>query len=789
MAAKAPTTPRARRRQRGHLFSGWRKAGVINTVLIWLLTIALLASLITSIAGFRNADVPISVSSLGISTIYTGSCGRSSDVNISVHVVINAIGTLILASSNFFMQVLTAPTRENVDAGHARGDFLEIGVQSLRNLTRRAFPKLKALFWVVLSLSSVPFHLFLNASVYTVNVSTENYLIMASEAFLDGADFVVPGAGADHYDWTSSTFYDFRPERKAGAEKFVAGIAANATGWENVTIEACMDIYNDPTVPLRSHRNFVMVVQEPGNSSTVGWRTSEMRPDLPAANRSSEVNSLFLMDNMWLTDNYIQWSEAAVGMETSFTEEDELISRLKLDMDTKIMVPQFTSQPSELEALYCLVEPIDEACEVRVANFTLLIVWIVSFLKALVCLASILKFRRDEPLVTPGDAIDSFISTPDMSTAGMCTAGAPSKPRFASRGQARWNRAPEPWTTGSKPRRLSFAVPRWMWMLSYLIFALFVGIGIWLMVEGSRMQPLTKSPFGPTSQTLGHNLNVGGIRSDDMGDVHRALFANLPHLALSMSYFAYNNIVTRMVAEREFSAFGRRFQPLRVSVPRGAQSSTYRLQLPYLWSVCLVTMSGFLHWMVSNCIFPKVNIAYESFEPYAESTWSGRGLGYSTLSIFITVVICFFATLVPIFLGRRKLERDMVVAAGNSVVLSSACHAVLPPAGSGFGFGESDVGTALMQDGQQLFDERGRGRREGEECGEGQSWTTSWQGCEQQQSEPYLRALASEKIKWGVVVPNQNGYPGHLSFATMEQYVGPPQEDHWYSGGEKHLHG
>jgi len=460
------------------LSADWRRTALINTILIWTLTTILLVLFCISLIGFKHE-------STGTSEIYKGSCSRSSKVDIAVHLIINILGTLILSSSNFFMQILTAPTREIIDKGHARGEYLEIGVQSIHNLTRLFFSRAKGFFWVLLSLSSIPIHLFLNASIYTVHVSTENFFVVATEPFVRGAEFEIPGVGADSYDWKYPGTQFPVSGRLEHANKFIEEVAANSTGWSNMSVSACMDIYNDPYQALRKHRNVVMVVQEPGNSSTRGWKTSEVRSDLSPSNQSDTVSSLFLMTELSLTDDYIQWSEAGVGVGQPFTEKDKIAYKLRLDVSTAVMKTNFTSGPEELEALYCLAESIEEACGVRVSNVALLVSWIFTALKALVCLVVVIKFRYENPLVTPGEAIDSFVNVPDASTAGMCWAGAPDDK--VARGKSREARAKE-WR--GETRKLGCTVPRGLWISSYLLFALFLGIGVGLLAEGSRTQPV-----------------------------------------------------------------------------------------------------------------------------------------------------------------------------------------------------------------------------------------------------------------------------------------------------------
>jgi hypothetical protein len=55
-------------------------------------------------------------------------------MNIYLHLLINFLGTLILGAINYAMQCLFALTRAEVNAAHAKGKWLDIGVLSARNL-------------------------------------------------------------------------------------------------------------------------------------------------------------------------------------------------------------------------------------------------------------------------------------------------------------------------------------------------------------------------------------------------------------------------------------------------------------------------------------------------------------------------------------------------------------------------------------------------------------------------------------------------------------------------------
>lgn len=73
------------------------------------------------------------------------------------HLFINVGSTILLAASNYTMQVLCSPTRHDIDAAHAKGKWLDIGLLSFRNL--KAVPRSRAALWLLLALSSIPLHL------------------------------------------------------------------------------------------------------------------------------------------------------------------------------------------------------------------------------------------------------------------------------------------------------------------------------------------------------------------------------------------------------------------------------------------------------------------------------------------------------------------------------------------------------------------------------------------------------------------------------------------------------
>lgn len=71
-------------------------------------------------------------------------------INELFHIAINVFNILLLVSSNFTMQLVSAPTREEVDVAHRAGKHFSIGLLDLRNFRSRR----KKIIIFMLSLSS-----------------------------------------------------------------------------------------------------------------------------------------------------------------------------------------------------------------------------------------------------------------------------------------------------------------------------------------------------------------------------------------------------------------------------------------------------------------------------------------------------------------------------------------------------------------------------------------------------------------------------------------------------------
>jgi len=136
-------------RPTGLLGKGWRPNILLGSILAFVVLLLNLSVTIFSTVSKRDDN--------GRRILFQGDCGRAGQVNTAIHFVINILSSILLSASNYGMQCMSAPTREEVDKAHARRYWLDIGVLSLRNLERISVRK--RFLWFLVAISSVPLHL------------------------------------------------------------------------------------------------------------------------------------------------------------------------------------------------------------------------------------------------------------------------------------------------------------------------------------------------------------------------------------------------------------------------------------------------------------------------------------------------------------------------------------------------------------------------------------------------------------------------------------------------------
>ena len=134
--------------------SGWRTGALLCCITATAILLTNIIVLVWTTSNYRMEN--------GIGSFYKGSCAKAKSLNTWLQLLINILCTVLLGSSNYCMQCLTSPTRDEVDKAHRRKRLLRIGVPSLRNL--RFISGYRVFVWVCLGLSALPIH-FLYASL------------------------------------------------------------------------------------------------------------------------------------------------------------------------------------------------------------------------------------------------------------------------------------------------------------------------------------------------------------------------------------------------------------------------------------------------------------------------------------------------------------------------------------------------------------------------------------------------------------------------------------------------
>lgn len=172
-------------------------------------------------------------------------------------------------------------------------------------------------------------------------------------------------------------------------------------------------------------------------------------------------------------------------------------------------------------------------------------------------------------------------------------------------------------------------------------------------------------------------LNLGFYvpQAETKGLLSYILVANMPQLIMSLLYFSYNNLFTRMLSAVEWNGFANERKGVRVSSkPMGAQRSRYFLQLPYRISVPLLIVSTSMHWLISQSLFVVAIQRFSSEYDRVYQNWTLLACGYSPIAIVLVITIACGLVVALLVTGSRRFRSGMPVAATCSMAIAAACH-------------------------------------------------------------------------------------------------------------------
>jgi len=395
----------------------------------------------------------------GLGILYEGHCEKVKRLSILLLLPLNIIGTVLISTSNYVMQAVSAPTREEVDQSHAKGGFRNIGMPTSYDMVfARPY---KSTLWWILALTTVPIHLFLNSSIFST-LQTNNYGIM-----IVSSDFEQD----DTWKLCNTTTFGNR------ASTFVCGMHQQLTDrhlpTSNITSlspQECISRYGNDLQSVVS--NVVLVTKNSSSSYSILENMPSLDiiqkhvPNCPGVVRSydpttgdleltfygsvdhtwSAISGLFTLpdDPIWkitslrsvfnaldyrmcslAPETWYNWNSAGMRSAEQWNPSTWICPTKDMlngdDCNAGAIIRNLSDwkvTPKEIPIDSCYSVAAAEHCTLQYSLTILIIIISCDSLK-LLAMFLVLKMPGN-PLTTLGDAIASFMENPDPTTAGRC---------------------------------------------------------------------------------------------------------------------------------------------------------------------------------------------------------------------------------------------------------------------------------------------------------------------------------------------------------------------------------
>ncbi|KAF2500873.1 hypothetical protein BU16DRAFT_431906, partial [Lophium mytilinum] len=356
---------------RNSRFAGWR-LGVLTGCI--LSTVVLCINVILFVVGATAEGGYVD----GFATLHKGPGHRIGNLSTMYHVLINVLSTSLLSASNYTMQVLCSPTRKEVDRAHARGQYLNIGILSTRNLW--SISKRRLALWWILALSSVPLHLFYNAAIFKVtsgNQYVAQFVNIAQTDVWNRLNSSTTIQRMNNTEW-----------RKTYSSRYIA-----ETG----------DIYLIVDQIALEYEYF----KSPSHSLSDFSLSAPMSMSIDPEKDLSLTGKMQWQEGYWYIPNTIAYLNKTLESSGNYSWFPDTES---------------TDNPNNTYHIqYSFVKPVIDpnTSKVQIGLIFMAIVIGCNFVKALVMLITFLD-HRSAYLVTTGDALASFLARPDPTTVGCC---------------------------------------------------------------------------------------------------------------------------------------------------------------------------------------------------------------------------------------------------------------------------------------------------------------------------------------------------------------------------------
>ncbi|KAJ6050166.1 uncharacterized protein N7446_005593 [Penicillium canescens] len=629
---------------KGVYLCGYATAGLLLSNVIFVSVTGGLSSKFPGTGGSSNSKV-----------IYDGSCDVTGRWNTGLHIIINIISTCTLATSNYCMQTLVAPTRDEINIAHAKRRWLDIGGSSFRNIFAISYARLG--LWIVLLLTATPFHLLYNS------------LVFESLTY-------------NHY-WSFAAPYDFTPEDVRNlttpALHDCFGIGAGDLAGTSLDSDKRFD-WNQQILQIEGSKTERISAEKCyGKTSITNGLSGYRGIILLTSNRSMSdggTESVLGIEN-WSHPGEV-WAAPFVNSDPRNIQDHECTT-----YDAFLHLEYY--KKDTMHVTECLAFEGKSNCQLFYNPIIAVIIIVATFVKVIaIFLAAQLHKSRSTPLLTSGDAIASFLEDPDETTKGMCWAS------LNSTKQRNWITCPK----GQEPQRRAVRYQRltrpqqWRrasspihWFVTVLIVLICIVTTTLIYpffavdsMNGVGTDELTWQAIWDLDSMARKNA-ITASGSKNYSELQGVVIANSAQLVVTLCYYFYNSLLTRMLLSAEYSSYGVNRKPLRVTWPveGSKQRSTYWLSIPYRYGLPAMALFTILHWLVSQGIYFVLAFPYDADGNllYAQKE-SAPKMSYMPL-------ICAGALLgvlgiMIIGVSFRRLKSAIPLAGTCSAAISAACH-------------------------------------------------------------------------------------------------------------------
>ncbi|KAL4882211.1 hypothetical protein BJY04DRAFT_50215 [Aspergillus karnatakaensis] len=725
--------------------------------------ILLLNVVLISVAAGLASKYPENTGISSAEVIHEGSCAVVQRWNAALHLLINILSTAILAASNYCMQVLVAPSREEVSRCHARNEWLDVGVPSLRNLG--AIDPFRRWSWLVLLVTATPFHLLYNSVVFKSQATREySYILAPSELDIvkisslatpnleECSDSAIGISWADLVEELATGSYQ-RLDRAQCTEFLERKYPSDTKALVALTDGLSLDSGGDRSI-LRGAStggspwsfNEGVMYFDPEDMSGLQLAGVDYTFSIKGLNGSvyfynhnftgapcGNFSCSDLEETFQTIDQNRDWtsSQTLYYMRRYTSLDAQIDSESVSCLSNNITTSPIFNHPSAGRLQECVRLLTKERCRLHFSPIICIVVCLAGLVKVITMFlaARLDGRRRSPPFLTIGDAVSSFLNRPEPKSQDMCLmTRSDAQKQGCAEQEVKLRRLANRhlWLRAASPIR---------WLITLVLCLACLGVGGFLLnqasvgalrvVESSNVTAWWRLGFGIPDRS------VTVTAFDGVPVLAAVIVANLPQFIVTISYYFYNNLLTSMLAAAEYSSYGEERKPLRASWPvKGShQRSTYWLSVPLSYSIPLLVFYTALHWLISQSLF---YIEFQPFNIYNQQQGRESSLGYSPIAIFCAIIVGSVMVCLLIGLGLRKLPSRMPLAGSCSLAISAACH---PPNGE-------DLKTIAL--GPVMWGETSRRTESGDEDGEVQPGESERAHC----SFSALEVKTPSSLKW-----------------------------------------